>query len=94
MVILLKGWILPFGGASLGRVCACSLRSRLVFNRCVNESIELQYSTQGILYRAGTTRQNKLCAAAPFSLSWCVFAFFMKYKSMFGQSMTNNHITK
>ena len=29
--ILLKGWILPIGGASLGGVCACSLRSRLVF---------------------------------------------------------------
>ena len=29
--ILLKQWILPIGGASLGRVCACSLRSRLVF---------------------------------------------------------------
>ena len=28
--ILLKGWILSIGGASLGRVCACSLRSRLV----------------------------------------------------------------
>ena len=29
--ILLKRWILPIGGASLGRVCACSLRSRLVY---------------------------------------------------------------
>ena len=29
--ILMNGWILPTGGASLGRVCACSLRSRLVF---------------------------------------------------------------
>ena len=28
--ILLKGWILPIGGASLGRVCVCSLRIRLV----------------------------------------------------------------
>ena len=28
--ILLKGWILPTGGASSRRVCACSLRSRLV----------------------------------------------------------------
>ena len=28
--ILLKGWILPIGGVALGRVCACSLRSRLV----------------------------------------------------------------
>ena len=29
--ILVKGWILPIGGASSGRVCACSLRSRLVY---------------------------------------------------------------
>ena len=28
--ILLNGWCLPIGGASSGRVCACSLRSRLV----------------------------------------------------------------
>jgi hypothetical protein len=30
-VILLKGWILPISGVASGRVCACSLRSRLVF---------------------------------------------------------------
>ena len=30
MAILLNGWILPFGGASSGRVCAWSLHSRLV----------------------------------------------------------------
>ena len=29
--ILLNGWILPMGGASSGRVRACSLRSRRVF---------------------------------------------------------------
>ena len=28
--ILLNGWILPVGEASSGRVCSCSLRSRLV----------------------------------------------------------------
>ena len=28
--ILLNGLILPIGGASWGRVCSCSLRSRLV----------------------------------------------------------------
>ena len=28
--ILLNGWVLPVGGIALGRVCACSLRSRLV----------------------------------------------------------------
>ena len=31
MAILLNGWILPIGRASSGRVCSCSLRSRLVF---------------------------------------------------------------
>ena len=31
MVILLNGWILPIGGVASGRVCACSLRSRLFF---------------------------------------------------------------
>ena len=30
MSIFLNGWILPIGGASSGRVCACSLRGRLV----------------------------------------------------------------
>ena len=29
--IFLNGWILPVGGASSGRVCSCSLRSRLVY---------------------------------------------------------------
>ena len=31
VVILLYGLILPIGGVALGRVCVCSLRSRLVF---------------------------------------------------------------
>ena len=30
--ILLRAYILPIGGASSGRVCACSLRSRLVYH--------------------------------------------------------------
>ena len=30
MAILLSGWILTIGGDALGRVCVCSLRSRLV----------------------------------------------------------------
>ena len=30
MAILLYGWILPIDGVASGRVCACSLRSRLV----------------------------------------------------------------
>ena len=28
--IMLNGWILPIGGVASGRVCACSLCSRLV----------------------------------------------------------------
>ena len=32
MAILLNGCILPIGGASSGRGCACSLRSRLVLD--------------------------------------------------------------
>ena len=31
MPILLKGLIWPIGGVTSGRVCACSLQSRLVF---------------------------------------------------------------
>ena len=35
--ILLNGWILPINGDSSGRVCACSLRSRLVFREILIE---------------------------------------------------------
>ena len=35
--ILLKAWILPIGGVALGRVCACSLRIRLVWNLLWNK---------------------------------------------------------
>ena len=31
--ILLNGWILPIGGIALGRVCVCSLPSRLVYTK-------------------------------------------------------------
>ena len=34
--ILLKGWIFPIGGVASGRVCACSLRSRLVYKKPLN----------------------------------------------------------
>ena len=33
LAILLNGWILPTGGASSGRVCSCSLPSRLVYKK-------------------------------------------------------------
>ena len=32
LAILLNGWILPIGGVESGRVCVCSLRSRLVIS--------------------------------------------------------------
>ena len=38
--ILLNGWILATGGASLGRVCVCSLRSRLVFIKTTSFSLD------------------------------------------------------
>ena len=34
--ILLKGGSLPIGGVASGRVCACSLRSRLVYLKIYN----------------------------------------------------------
>ena len=36
--ILLKAWILSIGPASSGRVCVCSLRSRLVYKVTANIS--------------------------------------------------------
>ena len=36
--ILLNGWILPVGGVASGRVCACSLRSKLVYIHFQNKS--------------------------------------------------------
>ena len=36
--ILLKGWIWPIGGVASGRVGACSLRSRLVYNCTLPQS--------------------------------------------------------
>ena len=44
--ILLNWWILPIGGASSGRVCACSLRSRLVYS--VNQFITKVFAEQQI----------------------------------------------
>ena len=39
--ILLNGWTLPIGEAASGRVCACSLRSRLVLVLPVCETYKL-----------------------------------------------------
>ena len=36
MAILLKGWIWPICGVASGRVCACSLHSRLVLCKSIN----------------------------------------------------------
>ena len=38
--ILPKRWILPIGGALSGRVCACSLSSRLVCSTVVTSSVQ------------------------------------------------------
>ena len=39
--ILLKGWILPIGRGSSGRICVCSLRSRLVFKYIQEKIVKL-----------------------------------------------------
>jgi hypothetical protein len=38
--ILLKVWVLPISGVASGRVCACSLRSRLVFS-IINKFVKI-----------------------------------------------------
>ena len=50
MAILLKGWIWPIGGVASGKVCICSLRSRLV-------NIYLQYIFFDIRGRLGMPMQ-------------------------------------
>ena len=42
--ILLKGKLLPIGGVASGRVCACSLHSRLVFKACVKCQVSHEWS--------------------------------------------------
>ena len=51
MAILVKGYILPIGGVASGRVCACSLRSRIVFflQRGADNQWRVCYK-QGILH--------------------------------------------
>ena len=52
--ILLKVWILPIGEVASGRVCACSLRIRLVFNWMhftLNRQTEDERETHSILAR-------------------------------------------
>ena len=48
--ILQKGWILSIGGASSGRVCACSLRSRLVLIVILNNYIYNYLFTSWIFF--------------------------------------------
>ena len=43
MAILLKGWIWPIGGASVGEGLPCSLRSRLVFKYLIILNTPLSY---------------------------------------------------
>ena len=47
--ILLKGLILTIGGVASGRVCACSLRSRLVFLHASNLFVWLKEAPKQIL---------------------------------------------
>ena len=61
--ILLKGWILPFGGASSGRVCACSLRSRLDFYLMDNGVCRTALAKTGLLKipHTGDTDSLSVC---------------------------------
>ena len=54
--ILMKGWILLFGGASSGRVCACSLCSRLV-----SKSNMLNQMAKKLNSYLGTYTKRKVC---------------------------------
>ena len=44
---LLEGWILPVGGVASGRVCACSLCSRLVLIH-INRNKRAKLGLQGV----------------------------------------------
>ena len=46
--ILWKGWILPICGASSGRVCACSLRSRLVSMQRIHKGTNLKKNVRSV----------------------------------------------
>ena len=51
--ILLKGWTLPIGGASSGRVCTFSLRSRLViliFMYFIKMLLNTDFEKLGLFY--------------------------------------------
>ena len=58
--ILLNGWILSIGGASSGRVCACSLRSRLVSHKFPNYMIPLKAINPRKLWRGGGELTNNI----------------------------------
>ena len=63
--ILQKGWILPIGRAASGRVCACSLRSRLV-------SLVIRFSNMydllGVAKKMCCTKGDKICYLTQFEI--------------------------
>ena len=58
MTILQKAWILPIGGVALGRVCACSLRSKLVVSVLKFQHVKRHLKTLNVRdfsrFRSGT----------------------------------------
>ena len=52
--ILLKGWILPIGEATSGRVCSCSLSSRLVYEYSLQSEVPspIRFKIKGGLVQA------------------------------------------
>ena len=61
MVILLNRWILPIGGVASGRVCDCSLRSRLVFEQMKNNLDDKDV-------RVGETASDEFCGSFFYSV--------------------------
>ena len=64
--VLLNGWILPVGRVALERVCACSLRSRLVY-----KGRDIKFF-KGFQYRYAKHLSNPLSPLTPCSYTWCV----------------------
>ena len=88
-VILMNGWILPTGGASSGRVCACSLCSRLVF-----KALALLFCVKAPLGRCWRWRRGgilKKCLKA--SLQWCYYPHWSgdALSPVFGIFFTHKH---
>ena len=68
--ILLNGWILPIGGASSGRVCSCSLRSRVVSK---TDSVFIKEDTQKCVFN-NTCPRACISQYNPMGVYWLVQA--------------------